>query len=47
MLLVLPAAGRAAAEGGGAGQAAGGEQQAQRIPQFLFRDEPAGKSEGG
>lgn len=47
MFCLLPAAGHSAAERGGAGQAAGGEQQTQRIPQLLLREEPARKSSGG
>ena len=41
---MLPAAGHSAAEGGAAGPATGGEQQAQRVPQLLLCEERAAES---
>ncbi|CAK6979086.1 geminin coiled-coil domain-containing protein 1 [Scomber scombrus] len=38
------ASGHAAAERGGAGPTAGREQQAQRVPQLVLRQEPGGES---
>lgn len=40
---MFPAAGHPDAEGGGAGQAAGREQQTARVPQLVVCEEPGGE----
>lgn len=44
VFLTSPASGHSAAERGGTGQTAGGEQQTQRVPQLFVCEEPRGKS---